>query len=527
MSWKESVKTYGKELEVSFDIYEVIEKKTAVTNPETGATSDVITHETKYKASYTAEDVVSVNPHYDGALFLSVMKVLDLEMVGEHSLKGHLISNLRIGARVGSGEYDYINLGEYIVKECEYDVATKSTKCECYDKMLESMIPYDLEFDYDVPSDPITVGVYLQRICDRLDWTLKTTTFCNSSVQIDDEKFDRSSTYRDVLDQIAQVAGGMIAFKIDGGLYVIYPTESGETIDESNLKSLTIGEKFGPVNSIVLARTPQEDNIYIQDTESVKANGLCEVKLENNQIMDSHRDDFLVELYNQIIGTTYYTYELESYGIGYLSLGDIFTIQTQDGTTYKTIMLNDDLKVTQGMTEKASFSMPDVTETDYSAASKTDKLLNQTMLKVNKQEGKIESLVTKTDNFSGMIDGLGNRVGTVENSVKQTMTAEAVETLISEKVKSGTTEVTTTTGYKFDKDGLNISKSDSPMSTTIDEDGMDVSNAGEKVLVADSTGVDAINLTARRYLSIGTNSRFEDYDNGTDSKRTGCFFIGG
>lgn len=491
MSWKDSIIAYGKELETELII--------------NGTT-------------YIAKDVVSVNPHYEGALYSSVMKELDLEMMGEHSLKGQTISSLRIGARVGDGDYDYISLGSYIVKENEFDVATKSTKCECYDKMLMAMIPYDTTFEY-----PMTVGAFLQGICNRLEWELATPTFCNSDVEIDEEKFDSTYTFRDVLDQIAQVAGGLIGFKNDDKLYVIYPTDCGEVIDESNLKSLTIGEKYGPVNSLILARTPQEDNIYAQDTESIEANGLCEVKIENNQIMDSHREDFIDNLLAQIKGTTYYIYELESYGIGYLNLGDVFTIQVENGTEYKTLMLNDDLQVTQGMTEKTSIEMPKETETDYNAASKTDRVLNQTILKVDKQAGTIESLTKRVDT----VETYDGRIEEVEKSVKQTMTAEAIETLISEKVATGVDEVTTITGVKLDKDGLRVSKSNSDVSTLIDEDGMTVSNENEDVLTADSRGVNALNLTSRQYLIVGKYTRFEDYDNGTDSQRTGCFFIGG
>lgn len=510
MGWKENVNAYGKELET-----EVKLAATSYTDDEG------VTHTNNDGTTFTAEDVVSVNPHYTGKLYSSVMKEFDLELMGEHSLKGRTISSAKIGARAGGSNYSYIDLGEYIVKECEYDVATKSTKCECYDKMLDSMIPYDITFTY-----PITVGAYLQGICNRFGWVLATTTFCNSDKTIEEEKFDSSYTFRDVLDQIAQVAGGIIAFKTDGKLYVIYPTESGETIDESNLKSLTIGEKYGPVNSLVLARTPQEDNIYAQDTASIEANGLCEVKIENNQIMDSHRDDFIDNLLAQIKGTTYYTYDLESFGIGYLNLGDIFTIKIENGTEYRAIMLNDDLKVTQGMTEKSSLAKPEETETDYKAASKTDRLLNQTMLKVDKQEHKITALVSETGSITSAVEGLGDTIGKLEKSVEQTITSEAVETLIKEKVENGITEVTTTTGYKFDKDGLRISKSNSDISTLIDDDGMDISHGSEVVLTANSTGVNALNLTARQYLIVGSNSRFEDYDNGT-GRRTGCFFIGG
>lgn len=92
-------------------------------------------------------------------------------------------------------------------------------------------------------------------------------------------------------------------------------------------------------------------------------------------------------------------------------------------------------------------------------------------------------------------------------------------------------EITTTTGYTFDKDGLKISRSGNAITNLIDNTGMYVrqttGGTTQDVLVANDNGVNAINLTARQYLTIGSNSRFEDYSNGTDSHRTACFYIGG
>ena len=87
--------------------------------------------------------------------------------------------------------------------------------------------------------------------------------------------------------------------------------------------------------------------------------------------------------------------------------------------------------------------------------------------------------------------------------------------------------MTTETGYTFGADGLNIHKRGEEMTNLIDNTGMYISRSGENVLVANNEGVNAINLTARQYLIIGTNSRLEDYSNGTDTKRTACFYIGG
>ena len=111
---------------------------------------------------------------------------------------------------------------------------------------------------------------------------------------------------------------------------------------------------------------------------------------------------------------------------------------------------------------------------------------------------------------------------TLTNKVDATMTSEQVQLAISTEVAKGASKVTTSTGFTFDDNGLTINKSDSEMSTNIDEDGMSIFRNSEEVLTVDNTGVNATNLHATTYLIIGTNSRFEDYG----SNRTGCFWIG-
>lgn len=91
--------------------------------------------------------------------------------------------------------------------------------------------------------------------------------------------------------------------------------------------------------------------------------------------------------------------------------------------------------------------------------------------------------------------------------------------------------ITTITGYTFNADGLTIRKSNEEMENLLDNTGMHVrrytGTEPENILIADNDGVNALNLTARQYLIVGSNSRFEDFSSGSDTKRTGCFYIGG
>lgn len=527
MGFKEAIQEYGKEITASF-------------------TCDGVT--------YRDDGIVSMNPHYEGSLLSSVMKCLDIELkrdatgttssggqvsiagvavageavVGETVVaaeisKNSIIQAPRFGVKSsGDADYSYIEYGTYIVKEKKDDEEQDTIQLECYDLMLLSMIPYDIALEYpETPTEEtpaVTVKDLLDAICARLGWAKRYTTFVNSGVVIENEKYDSSYTFRDVLSEIAQVAGGMIGF-VGDELDVIYPKDSGETIDSTNLKKLTIGDGYGPVNSVVLARTPQEDNIYRQDAASIEANGLAEIRIENNQIMDSHREDFIDGILGAVFGLQFTTYELESFGIGYLNLGDLFTIQTPGGVSYTALMLCDDLKITQGLDETSHLEAPATTETDYTAASTTDKLLNQTILKVNKQNSTIEGLVSTTDTLKGDVAGLNTKV---TNLTEVAVTSKSVDIKITEAIE-GINSITTETGYTFDKDGLHINKSGEEMENLLDNTGMYVNRGGDNILTANDKGVDAINLRSRQYLIIGTNSRIENY--GTN--RTACFYIGG
>lgn len=110
----------------------------------------------------------------------------------------------------------------------------------------------------------------------------------------------------------------------------------------------------------------------------------------------------------------------------------------------------------------------------------------------------------------------------VKTSVDAKMTAEEVTLEFNKMVEAGANKVETSTGFRFDDEGLNISKTGSQMNTTITEDGMTVYRNGDAVLIANNEGVQAEDLKATTYLIIGENSRFEDYGR----SRTGCFWIG-
>lgn len=88
--------------------------------------------------------------------------------------------------------------------------------------------------------------------------------------------------------------------------------------------------------------------------------------------------------------------------------------------------------------------------------------------------------------------------------------------------QNGVSKVKMEMGYRFDEEGLTISRSGEQMENLLDNTGMYIRRAGETILQADQFGVTAVDVTVGNFLQVGDHARFEDYGTG----RTACFWVG-
>ena len=169
---------------------------------------------------------------------------------------------------------------------------------------------------------------------------------------------------------------------------------------------------------------------------------------------------------------------------------------------------------------------PQDVESEFSSIESETKTLNETITSLQLGTDSINASVKSLEeSFVNTTNGLANDISIVQEQVNLAMTSDDVKIEIQNQLINGTTKVSTTTGYTFDEEGLNISKSDSEMKTQITEDGMKIYKNDDIMLTANNQGVDAKNLHATTYLIIGSNSRMENYtENG--NTRTAVFWIG-
>ena len=235
---------------------------------------------------------------------------------------------------------------------------------------------------------------------------------------------------------------GTNKFEFPSDTIISYPINY-DTIDEEyiNDTNVNFGEKYGAINSIVLARAGESDKIYKKDQNSIELNGLCELMIKENQFMNfNDRSDYLQELSDKLFGVEYYLNDFTSTGIMYYDLLDVYNVKIGD-KTYNCLMLNDEQDITQGLEENIYTERPEKSETDYTKADKTDRKINQTNLIVDKQNQKIEGVISqigdrseKTTTITADIDGLNSKV---TNIADLTNTVSGIKTITLENCVEG------------------------------------------------------------------------------------------
>ncbi len=381
----------------------------------------IVTYQENNEVIELGEDELnSITLNYDGNILKSVMKQLEIDC--NVDIPVGTILNYQFGVLVDD-EYEYINYGNFVVKNTEKQEDTNSYKILCYDKMLYSMKDYEsMGITY-----PITIKNYINAICTHLGLTFKNinNTFANYNKQIQNELYldnegnSLGYTFRDVLDELAQVTGSVICIDDNDNLEIRYASNSNVTIDEDTLKDRNINfdKKYGPVNTIILSRSAGSDNISLSYPENLPDEDKIAVKIVDNQIMNwNDRGDYLSDILNKMLDIEYYVNDIKTIGITYLELMDKYNVVVGE-KTYNCLMLNDEIRVNDGLAEDIYTTEPDEAETDYTKVDKTDRKINQTYLIVDKQNQQIQSVVSQVDGQNAKISQITQSVDEINSKI--------------------------------------------------------------------------------------------------------------
>lgn len=377
----------------------------------------------------------SINLYWEAGPFKSVMRVAEVELNGIYLINDVRYTDLQLGVSADVGvNFYYLSYGAFTVKECEQNLERKTTKLVMYDDMIKTMEKYDLNLTY-----PMTNYQFLTAIATRCGITLNqdVTNTRNMLLQRNTETYTDSYTYRDILDDFAEIQGTVYFISSDNQLHEgprgYYPEPD---LDETQLATIKIGDKFTTVSNVVFARVPQEDNVHYPATV-----GTGEIiRFENNQLVEGtlvegvpDRTVYLQNAYNGVRASVinYYPVEIESYGYLIYEPGDMvfFNITDESGQVneYKTYWYSTNIEFGQGIKEKMVCEVPVANETDFTKSTSESQIERNTYLYVDKVNGEIRSYI-------GEVDG---RVSEVTQTVEGlTSTVSGMETTLDNSIKS-------------------------------------------------------------------------------------------
>lgn len=279
-----------------------------------------------------SDKLIKVTIDSSGHLFGTATSVINVELFGtDYNLIDHTFSVIaKTLVDIENDTWEEANLGLFYVEESTADFEKKTTNIKGYDLMGKlAKTPYNsgtIQF-------PCTVKELINQLAERFEFTVDTNldNLPNITYQIPEDLYAKISncTYRDILGEIAGATATIAVF--NGKTLSFRDSKKKPDEDEiwtyDNLKTLKYKPKYGPVNSLVLARTPQEDNIATSDNDSITTNGLTEVKLANNEILDDDRRKLITPIFDSIKDFSHHPFETETTGFGWYKPGDLVLTQ--------------------------------------------------------------------------------------------------------------------------------------------------------------------------------------------------------
>lgn len=507
-------------------------------------------------STYASSDVLmKLELKASGYYFGVATKAITIKLLGTDYNLLSKACNVMLGVQTNATDdtWEDCELGRFRVVEQSVDLEKGVTTLEAYDAIgvmaLKNYVPGELDF-------PTTVNNLAVRVAADNNMGYTEQELTNGTYQIPEDLYANINgiTYRDILAEIAGATASLAT--VSGFDSTLKFTEPKQTVDEAwtyaNLKKIKYEPKYGKVSSVVIARTPQEDNIAVIDDDTTaepaeknlfnpdllptswsaqtsitlnlepnatytfsttmplngssyadiffhnsseaigtgtngvwsghpitrqtdsngvlkltyrgsytrdsftyqleknsqateyepfKANGIVEVKLANNEILDDNREAMAQPILDAVKGFYFYPFEATTEGHGWHEIGD--RISVTDGTnTWELIVTDIALTIDGGIKEIIKGVAPDETTTNYALAGGITKTIYNTEIKVDKQGQEITSVVSRQDSFENE---------TLENFSQITQNISSVVTTI--QTTGGSNMLHNSVGYNIDSDG--------------------------------------------------------------------------
>lgn len=355
---------------------------------------------------------------------------------------GHIIGTCELGKatiQLINDSNEYSSFKDSWIKTVHgsfyiYDVSPVqekvNIKLDCYD------IKYKLDIPYDSSKHtfPCTLKQWRNSIFNHCEVQYDDSDFPNSDLTLEREPYvENNASNRTVIKMIAEAGASAVVTNENDKFYFAWMDDTIHQVDDW-IELTTEKESTQPINCVVLGRGDVQDNVFYPETKPINP---IEFRIENNYILDpqdtTSNDDLRyttrIPIYNQLHGFSYLLFKMRSQSISNklsIKLGHkvkyidvwgnelIAYVMTKKINWLGEDLSNDDNYEITLSAEKISESSTDLS---YAGSIKDD--VSRVERKADKNEKKIQDLVSEVNQYDEKINTLEMTVDSTNLNINQ------------------------------------------------------------------------------------------------------------
>lgn len=387
---------------------------------------ELVLNQDNYIQDFTIDDGCYVDGSIIGTTYA---KKLNINLIGSNTIDlQEKDLNVQVGVKYENDSEEYIDLGKYKVEKPKDETTNNYSQITAYDDLINKLdMPYQCNLDFT------TTKTYLDLfndLCYNLNLTPKTLSFDNDDIELVGNPFTNNETNRIVLQSIEKVSCTFAQVDVeDNELELCWLSTSVNpdyTFELDDYTSLNGGKiVYGPINSLVIKNSQIDDeNVSISDDESIEEYGEHQLVISEDYLLYTPelRQQAITAIWNKVHNLTYVDCELETYyGKPFLKIGDKIRVKyetTELVNNEETIVEHqfDTYVLTHTFKYDGSFysKITSPVLTEQQVATKQDKslgeILRNTVITVDKINGEVTTLVTKTEQLEDSIELLNPKL---------------------------------------------------------------------------------------------------------------------
>lgn len=380
---------------------------------------------------------------------------------------------------------------------------------------------------------PYTVEKFAEMACTACDLMLAEPPTVNGDYQI--REFSGSGiTGRKLMQWLGEISCRFIRANADGEIeFAWYQPTSVDILPRGEFAyfggSLSY-EDFSTarIEKVQIQVTDEDNGTIYPDGDEEEKNTY---RITGNYLLTAETSEELKPvahaIYQQLQLVTYTPCKVSIRANTSVNAGDIVRITDINGVEIESYVMS---KTNSGQKDTLECTGSHRRDSTTATNDLSLKALNGKVLNVQKS---VDGLKIENADTNGNVAALTMSVEALRTSVEDTsgqvsrieQSASEISVKVQKLMDDGVNKLSTEFGLTIDGSCVDIHRSGEEMHNSLDETGMYVRRGDEIMLQANNKGVIATDVTVRNYLIIGQHARFEDYSNGADAKRTGCFWI--